>query len=72
MTDESKQQLLASLWEFGVHGTRQPLRDFQRIAGYLNWALNIYLLLRPGLCALYSKTTGKLHQRALLWVNCNV
>jgi len=65
MTDESKQQLLASLWEFGVHGTRQPLRDFQHITGYLNWALNVYPLLRPGLCTLYSKTAGKLHQRAL-------
>jgi len=25
--------------DFGVHGTRCPLRDFQRIADYLNWAL---------------------------------
>ena len=72
MTDESKQQLLAFLREFGVHGTRWPLRDFQRIAGYLNWALNVYPLLCPGLCTLCLKTAGKRHQRALLWVNCNV
>jgi len=72
MTNESKQQLLASLQEFGVHGTRRPLRDFQCIASYLNWALNIYPLLCPGLCTLYSKTARKLHQRALLWITVAV
>ena len=51
---------------------RRPLRDFQHITGYLNLALNMYPYLRPGLCALYAKTAGKLFQKALLWVNRDV
>lgn len=72
MSQDSKFQLIDALWDFGQHGTRCSLRDFQRIAGHLNWALNVFPLLRPGLCSLYTKTAGKLHQRALIWVNCDV
>ena len=32
----------------------------------------VYPFLRPGLCALYAKTAGKLFQKALLWVNRDV
>ena len=48
------------------------MRDFQGIAGDLNWGLNVYPYLRPGLCALYAKTAGKLFQKVLLWVNRDV
>ncbi|KAI6007089.1 hypothetical protein EDD15DRAFT_2383953 [Pisolithus albus] len=72
MSDESRFQLISSLREFGQHATRRSLRDFQRIAGHLNWALNVYPLLRPALCGLYAKTTGKLFARALMWVNRDV
>ena len=69
MSDESRLRLIATLRDFAQHGTRRSLRDFQQIAGYLNWALNVYPLLRLGLCAIYSKTAGKIHQKALVWVN---
>ena len=72
MSEESKLQLVTALRDFAQHGTRRSLRDFQHIAGHLNWALNVYPLLRPGLCAVYAKTTGKLFQRALIWVNRDV
>ena len=61
MSEKSKLQLIMAIQDFALHGTRHNLRDFQRIAGYLNWALNVYLL-----------TAGKLFQKALLWVNWNV
>ncbi|KIK74434.1 hypothetical protein PAXRUDRAFT_74394, partial [Paxillus rubicundulus Ve08.2h10] len=48
------------------------LKDFQKIVGYLNWALNVYWLLQPGLMAVYAKTTGKLLQRMPIWVNKDV
>ncbi|KAJ8582038.1 DNA/RNA polymerase [Rhizopogon salebrosus TDB-379] len=48
---------------------RMSLHDFQRLAGWMNWALNVYPLLRPGLSALYAKTAGKLESRAKIWVN---
>ncbi|XP_006457938.1 hypothetical protein AGABI2DRAFT_199027 [Agaricus bisporus var. bisporus H97] len=37
------------------------LKDFQRLAGWLNWAFNVYPLLRPCLSHLYSKI-GDLHR----------
>jgi hypothetical protein len=42
------------------------------LAGWLNWALNVYPLLRPGLLTLYAKTSGKLLSKALIWVNQDV
>lgn len=72
MSDESRIQLISLLREFGQHATRRSLRDFQHIAGHLNWALNVYPLLRPTLCGLYAKTAGKLFGRALIWVNRDV
>ena len=72
MSDESRSKLIQALREFAQHGTRRTLRDFQHIAGHLNWALNVYPLLRPGLCGVYCKTTGKLLQCALVWINRDV
>ena len=65
MSEESKLQLITAVRDFALHGTRHPLRDFQHITGHLNWALNAYPYLRPGLCALCAKTAGKLFQKAL-------
>ncbi|KAF9244261.1 hypothetical protein BU15DRAFT_42310 [Melanogaster broomeanus] len=72
MSDDSRLKLIEDLKAFAQHGTRRALRDFQCIGGYLNWALNVYPLLRPGLCAIYGKTAGKLQQRAPLWINKDV
>ena len=72
MSDESRLQLITAVRDFALHGARRPFRDFQHIAGHLNWALNVYPVLHPGLCALYAKTAGKLFQKALLWVNRDV
>lgn len=51
---------------------RRPLRDFQRMAGWINWALNVFPLLRPGLAPLYAKITGKLKPLALVYVSDEV
>jgi hypothetical protein len=72
MSDESRLDLISSIQVFAIHRTRRSLCDFQHLAGHLNWALNVYPLLRPGLSALYAKTAGKLEQRALIWVNRDV
>jgi len=72
MSDQSCSDLVNSLWGFAVQGTQRSLRDFQRLAGHLNWALNVYPLLCPGLSALYAKTAGKLEQKALIWVNRDI
>jgi len=72
MSDESRLLLIQSIIDFAQRGSRRALRDFQRLAGHLNWALNVYPMLRPGLSAIYAKTAGKLHSRAQLWVNRDV
>ena len=58
--------LSGGLGDFALHGTRRPLRDFQHIAGYLNWALNVYPYLHPGLCDLCQKSWQELFQKVLL------
>jgi hypothetical protein len=50
-------------------GTRRSLRDFQQIAGYINWALNVYPLLKPGLSNLYAKISGKSQPFAKIRIN---
>ncbi|KAG6326525.1 hypothetical protein ID866_12564, partial [Astraeus odoratus] len=72
MTDDSCEHLITFVSDFTHRGTCCSLHNFQRLAGYLNWALNIYPLLCPGLLAVYAKTAGKIHQNAPLWVNHDV
>jgi hypothetical protein len=39
------------------------------MAGWINWALNIYPLLQPGLSMLYSKMSGKSESLKPIWIN---
>lgn len=59
------------------------LRDFQRLTGWINWALNTYLLLQPGLSANHNKMSGKTRAhtpialnlavvRELSWLACHL
>ncbi|KAF8573412.1 hypothetical protein K439DRAFT_1625101 [Ramaria rubella] len=40
-------------------GCRRPLVEWQRLLGWINWALNVYPLLKPGLQSSYAKISGK-------------
>ena len=57
--EEKRNELLQHIRTFAVVGKRWPLREFLRIAGWCNWAFNVYFLLPPGLSALYEKVAGK-------------
>ena len=46
MVTEARHDLLVALREFAHSGQRRPLRDFQKMAGWMNWALNAFPLLR--------------------------
>jgi hypothetical protein len=72
MSDDSRPNLIQTLQEFAQHSTRCTLWDFQHVVGHLNWALNMYPMLRLGLCAVYCKTMGKLLQHALIWINHDI
>lgn len=57
-----------------VNGARQcyQLRYWQQMGGWINWALNVYPLLRPCLNRFYTKLLGEHDPRRRIWVNNNV
>jgi hypothetical protein len=62
-------ELIEAVRAFAKPNKRRTLRDFQRIGGWINWALNVFPLLRPGLCTLYEKIRGKTHSRLPICVS---
>ncbi|EIN03873.1 hypothetical protein PUNSTDRAFT_28574, partial [Punctularia strigosozonata HHB-11173 SS5] len=83
LSSDKRNELLARIREFAtlpLHKRRRyPLKEYWRLGGWINWALNVFPLLRPGLSLLYAKTRGKTepHQlvsmsvalsRDLLWI----
>jgi hypothetical protein len=72
LKEESKCNLVWEMRAFARFKSRRSLREFEHIAGLLNWVLNVCLLLHPGLLALYAKTKGKTNSKGLIWLNCNV
>jgi hypothetical protein len=72
---ESKADLLAHLYEFARtpegNGVKYSLKEFQRLAGWFNWALNVYPLLRPALSNIYAKMSHSKPDKPLtkLYVN---
>ncbi|RDB27518.1 hypothetical protein Hypma_003768 [Hypsizygus marmoreus] len=69
MPTNARDDLLKALHTFAIPGTRQSLREFQRLAGWINWALDVYPLLRPGLSLLYDKISGKSNSHAKIWIS---
>ncbi|KDQ08109.1 hypothetical protein BOTBODRAFT_74084, partial [Botryobasidium botryosum FD-172 SS1] len=68
MPAQSRRDLLEAMRDFRM-GQRLPLRSFQRMAGWINWSLNVYPLLRPALSTLYAKTAGKRNPHEPMYVN---
>lgn len=63
LPEEKKQELLAELDRFIIRAGSKArkkfyLGDFQRMGGWMNWAFNVFPLLRPSLNSLYAKTAG--------------
>jgi hypothetical protein len=61
--------LVVAIHNFVGPGQRRPLHEFQQLAGWMNWALNAFPLLRPGLSLLYNKMSGKTHAHQMVWVS---
>jgi hypothetical protein len=55
MPPDARHNLIAAIRSFANTHQRRTLKDFQRLAGWVNWALNAYPLLHPGLSCLYEK-----------------
>ena len=72
MDDEDKTKLLDRVTSFAhtaPQGTRRSLREFQQLAGWINWALNVFPLLKPGLSNVYDKMSGKSKSHAMIYVS---
>ena len=76
MPEDSRQALLTAIHDFCRFGTSVPasrrcrsLRQCQALAGHINWALNVYPLLRPGLAALYQKMGGPYYPYKTVHIN---
>jgi hypothetical protein len=61
--------LVLALRDFSRPNQRWTLREFQRLAGWMNWALNAYPLLCPGLSVLYEKMSGISNTHILIQVS---
>ena len=55
MSPSARDELVTAIRNFANPRQRRSLRDFQRLAGWVNWSLNVYPLLRPGLSGVYEK-----------------
>jgi hypothetical protein len=75
MDSEDKAKLLERVADF-IHtapcGTRRSLREFQQLAGWINWALNVFPLLKLGLSNVYDKISGKTKSHAMIYVSKGV
>ena len=69
ISDELQHNLLDKVQDFAKSGKCQTLKDFQSIAGHINWSLAVFPLLKPALSALYSKIANKSQLMALVHVN---
>ena len=72
MDTDSRNDLIQLIRTFAVAGKKHTLKEFQRIAGHVNWALNVFPLLKPGLSAIYSKTARKERDLATIQVNAAI
>jgi len=74
LPDYARQDLLEHLDQFCMtspssKGTKFTLREWQRLAGWLNWSFNVFPLLKPALNNFYPKISGKDSPNSNIWVN---
>ncbi len=68
MPEESKSELVLAIRHF-ASSNHCNLQEFQQIAGWSNWAFNVFPLLKPGLCNVYAKMKGKTNPFAGIALN---
>ncbi|OSC98603.1 DNA/RNA polymerase [Trametes coccinea BRFM310] len=71
---ESCSELVAAIRTFlnDAHQRRRPLREWQRLLGWMNWGLNVQPLLRPALQSSYAKISGMAIPHAPIYINARV
>ena len=69
ITNERRHDLLDKVTDFAKSGQRRSLKDFQSLAGHINWSLAVFPLLKPSLSAIYAKMANKTRVMASVRVN---
>ena len=69
LSDEALSHLIDELRTWTKPKGRHTVRRWQQLGGWMNWALNVYPLLRPALNNVYPKLKGKLNRNQTIWVN---
>ena len=72
MDEEDWSRLIQQVSEFiatAPGGTRCTLREFQQLAGWINWSFNVFPLLKPALSNIYAKIAGKSESHAKIFVS---
>ena len=69
MSDTKKGELIDACTSFTARGARKTLWEFQRLQGWVNWALNVFPHLCPALCESYQKILGKTRANAPIRIN---
>ena len=69
MPQESLQDLITAIIEFTSSHRKFTLREWQRLAGWINWSLNVFPLLQPALNNFYAKITSKSASNRYIRVN---
>jgi hypothetical protein len=59
ISDDRRKTLIQQVVDFANPGKHQTLKEFQSVAGCVNWSLAIFPLLKPGLSAVYAKMADK-------------
>src|SRR6267154_5911731 len=69
MSDAKQSDLIKECTAFTVRGACKTLQEFQRLQGWINWALNVFPYLQPALCKSYHKISRKVRPNAPIRVN---
>ena len=72
MDEEDRTRLVKQVLDFSATapgGTRRTLREFQQLAGWINWSFNVFPLLKPALSNIYAKMGGKTESHAKVFVS---
>lgn len=73
MSKEDRDALLGRILEFvGASARKHPLRTWQQLLGWCNWALNVLPHCRPALASSYTKIAGKSFAHAPVTLNKQV
>ncbi|KAE9385630.1 hypothetical protein BT96DRAFT_1026532 [Gymnopus androsaceus JB14] len=69
MSCKARSDLVQAIQNFAGVGNCWTLKEYQHLGGWINWSLNVYPLLCPGLSALYEKMAGKNKSNQRIWMN---